>query len=348
MDLGISYDEHVAKTKVLYVAGYERSGSTVFHNVLGQIDTLWASGEVRQLWSRALMQERPCGCSIEPLRECPFWHQVLTEAFGSPDNTEAERWYAHSQRCRNRHFPLLLLPGGPALMKRRMDGYLGTLGRLYAAIQNTGGGEVIVDSSKSPAHAWLLATVPNIDVFVIHLVRDPRGVVNSVLKRKRRGQGHYVDYSLRRTVAEWAGVNLMVEQLNTRFDIPYRRVRYEDFTQAPVPVLESMLDWLGAGDYDLPFVDERTVRMTPTHTAAGSPHRFSTGSVQLREDTAWRSNLSPSEIERTEWWAHLLMKRYRYEVGGTATAPAAGESEQDAAASASVRESEGTVATSEE
>jgi len=338
----------MVKTKVLYVAGYERSGSTIFHNVLGQIDTLWASGEVRQLWSRALMQERPCGCGIEPLRECPFWHQVLTKAFGSPSNAEAERWYTHSQRCRNRHFPLLLLPGGPALMRRRLNGYLGTLGRLYAAIQNTGGGEVLVDSSKSPAHGWLLAAVPNVDVFVIHLVRDPRGVVNSVLKRKRRGQGHYADYSLRRTVAEWAGVNLMAEQLNTRIDISYRRVRYEDFTQTPVPVLESVLDWLGMDDYDLPFMDKQTVRMTPTHTAAGSPHRFSTGPVQLREDTAWMRNMTLSEIERTEWWAHLLMKRYGYATEGAAIAQTACESEAGGTPSASAQKPAGRVARPEE
>jgi hypothetical protein len=38
---------------------------------------------------------------------------------------------------------------------------------------------VVVDSSKRPANALLLAASDDIDLFVVHLVRDPRGVANS-------------------------------------------------------------------------------------------------------------------------------------------------------------------------
>src|SRR3712207_8630396 len=44
------------------------------------------------------------------------------------------------------------------------------------------GKPVIVDSSKSPARALALGMVPGIDLYVVHLVRDGRGVATSLRK----------------------------------------------------------------------------------------------------------------------------------------------------------------------
>ena len=40
---------------------------------------------------------------------------------------------------------------------------------------------------------------------------------------------------------------------------------------------------------DLPFDDERTVRLAPNHTVSGNPSRFTTGSVRIEADDAWRT-----------------------------------------------------------
>jgi hypothetical protein len=298
-------------TQVLYVAGYERSGSTIFHNVLGQVGSLSAYGEVRQLWHRALLQNRPCGCGVEPLRDCPYWRRVFEEAFGGIENIDPKHEYVYRLRSRNRHFPLLLLPGGESAMKFRLNDYFNTVGQLYEALGKVGDGEVVVDSSKSPTHAWLLDAVPNLNVYVVHLTRDPRGVLNSILKRKRNGHG-YTTYTPRRTVVEWMMINSMVEKLESRLNMPYMRVQYEAFVRSPETVLKKVLQWMGIEFHSLPLLDDSTVHMEEMHTAGGSPHRFSTGTVQLREDEGWKTNLEPKEIELAEWWTRGFRRRYGY------------------------------------
>ncbi len=300
------------KTKVLYVAGYERSGSTIFHDVLGQVERLSACGEVRQLWHRALIQDRPCGCGVDPLRDCSHWRHVFEDAFGGIENVDPEEKYVYRLRSRNRHFPLLLLPGGRAAMRTYLTGYIDPLRRLYSALGRVGKGGVVVDSSKSPTHAWLLSAIPTIDVFVVHLTRDPRGVLNSVLKRKRDGHEEYKNYTPRRTVFEWMVVNGMAEQIESRFDVPYLQVQYETFVQTPERVVQTVLEWIGEEAGPLSFIDGCTVQKKATHTVGGSPHGFTTGAVQLREDDQWKTNLRQAEIEKVEWWAWRSMSRYGY------------------------------------
>jgi hypothetical protein len=300
-------------TKVLYIAGVERSGSTIFQNVLGQASGLFACGELRQLWHRSLLQGRPCGCEVEPLADCSFWQQVFERAFGGIENVRAKRWYSYRRRMRTRHFPLLFLPKGSALLRSRLGEYPRVLEQLYTAIREASGGSVIIDSSKSPTHAWLLGSIAQLEVFVVHLTRDPRGVVHSILKRKRQGHPGYSNRSLWRSAIEWRLVNYLSEKLRSMEGIKYERMRYEAFTQRPLKVVKQILDWVDEEDGDLSWIEGRTVSLSTTHTTGGSPHRFSTGTIHLREDTAWKDNLRSDEMKHVERWAGSLMDRYGYD-----------------------------------
>ena len=63
---------------------------------------------------------------------------------------------------------------------------------------------MIVDSSKSPALAALLTQVPGIELHVVHLVRDLRGVVSS----GRRTKACVSATSARRCILQWYWANL--------------------------------------------------------------------------------------------------------------------------------------------
>ena len=62
--------------RVLFLAGSGRSGSTLVTTALGQVDGFFAAGELRYLWQRGLVDNRPCGCG-RPFRECPVWTAIL-------------------------------------------------------------------------------------------------------------------------------------------------------------------------------------------------------------------------------------------------------------------------------
>ena len=64
------------KTKVLYILGSGRNGSTVIGDVLGSAPGLGHVGELHWIWDRGAGENRPCGCG-ERFVDCLFWQRVL-------------------------------------------------------------------------------------------------------------------------------------------------------------------------------------------------------------------------------------------------------------------------------
>ena len=73
--------------KVLYIAGWGRSGTTLLDNLLGQIEGFTSTGELHNLWQRGLIDGRDCGCGLR-LTDCPFWQEVLTAGFGGVERVD--------------------------------------------------------------------------------------------------------------------------------------------------------------------------------------------------------------------------------------------------------------------
>ena len=95
-------------TVVLYIAGTGRSGSTVLANILGEVDGVFAAGEVRYLWQRGLKEGRLCGCGL-PVRECPVWSKVLALAGELDDPARVDGIVSMLQRTgRIRNLPGVL------------------------------------------------------------------------------------------------------------------------------------------------------------------------------------------------------------------------------------------------
>ena len=61
--------------KVLYIAGWGRSGSTILTNLLGQVPGFFSGGELRYLWERNLAGGHECGCG-EAFLDCKIWSRV--------------------------------------------------------------------------------------------------------------------------------------------------------------------------------------------------------------------------------------------------------------------------------
>src|SRR5438067_3812716 len=134
--------------RVLYIAGLPHSGSTVLARVLGEVDGLFAAGEVYALSERIAYGDR-CGCG-ELLGECPFWTAVLRRAF--PDGDGLPRVRTERRWIRGR----TLVPLVFGRDRERLRAYRDDLARLYRAIASVSGARVVVDSSKSPTYAWIL------------------------------------------------------------------------------------------------------------------------------------------------------------------------------------------------
>jgi hypothetical protein len=303
------------RVKVLYVVGLGRSGSTILSNSLGQIGGYFSAGELNFIWRHNVLENRLCGCG-RPFHECPVWTRVMGEAFGGMDGVDArEMMRLQSSGTRTRHIPLMLTARGRQRLAERLEKLLITYRRLYEAIGSVTDSQVIVDSSKEPAHGYAMSMVPDLDFYVLHLVRDPRAAAYSWLKKKPQPDSeeieHMVRFSPAKSSALWDSWNASAEALWRRTPEKYLRIRYEDFVADPRENLGRILGLVGA-TAELPLAGEREVRLGVSHTVSGNPNRFETGDVELRPDHEWISSMRPRDRALVTALTLPLLRRYGY------------------------------------
>ena len=177
------------RSKILFIAGIGRSGSTLLSRMLAQIDGFQAVGELHHLWQTGaplLATEELCGCGSS-YADCPFWPAMIEAALGAVDRERLDGLAQLKRETdRVRYIPWMRSPLKPPGYARRLREYRPIVRSLYAAIETTCQPRVIVDATKDPSSLYLLSTLSELEVTVLHLVRDPRGVAYSWTKTIRR------------------------------------------------------------------------------------------------------------------------------------------------------------------
>lgn len=289
-------DTRSGKIRVVFIAGIGRSGSTLLDRVLGQIDKVTACGELYHLFNRGFADNQLCGCG-QAFRDCTFWRAVISEAFGGIESFDLEAFlqvknYVH----RPRHIPALLVP----LLRwpkyqRCLAQYLDMLSRLYPAIARVSGANVIIDSSKYPLHGFALRLVPNIDLRIVHLVRDSRAVAYSWQRKRVRTEirsrlEYQKRYSAIASAFQWNYKNILTHLLS-RGCAGKSKILYENFVRQPRLTLAEPLQAALGFEPELPFLSGQTCHLAPTHTVAGNPNRLESGRTTLRLDDEWRQGM---------------------------------------------------------
>jgi hypothetical protein len=284
-------------TRVLYIGGYGRSGTTLLLRLLGEMPGVVAVGELFDIWDRSYRQNQLCGCGVA-FHDCPFWTDVTREAFGClPADLPAERYQALSQQARGTASVVRLwLPFlRSRRYRRRLTAYARVLDRLYGAIGDVSRARFIVDSSKEPHQAWVLREAPGIELHVVHQVRDSRAVAFSWRRHKVRPEIHWraqeMDrHTVARSAIEWDIHNFLVSTRRSSL-ASYILVRYEDLVARPDIVLTTIARAIGE-TWDVgKLVGAHDLTLRPSHTASGNPSRFSVGSVSIRTDDEWIDNM---------------------------------------------------------
>jgi hypothetical protein len=305
---------------VLYIAGTGRSGSTVLASILGEVEGVFAAGEVRYLWQRGLKEHRLCGCGL-PVWECPVWSRVLAKAGYVDDPRRIDGALSMlNQTGRIRNLPGILAGRlRPGLDPARRDRYAAdraALETLYKAAADVAGSRVIVDSSKLPAYANVLAATPGIDLRVVHLVRDPRGAAHSWASKKELADGaarsHMEQIGPAKSALLWDVWNLAGGVLFGGGPDRYLRLRYEDFVADPPGSVRRILAMVGLQDATLPFVTGHEARTSANHSVAGNPDRLRHGQITLRPDDRWRTAMAPRDRRLVSALTSPLLVRYGY------------------------------------
>ncbi len=306
--------------RVVFLGGLGRSGTTLVERLLAALPGVCAVGEVVHLWQRGLVDGERCGCG-EPFGDCPFWEQVGAVAFGGWGHVDPRRVLALKQAIdRTRFVPTLagpLLPGG---LRRRLDEYVALYAGIYAAVARITGASVLIDSSKHASLAFCLRWSRDIDLRVVHVVRDARAVAYSWTKQVRRPEGgvgeqYMTRFTPARTAVHWNAQNLAFHLLGLR-GTPTRVLRYERFLADPTGALRGLAAFVGVplGEHgnELEFLHDGYAELPPAHTVSGNPMRFRTGQVLLRQDEEWRSRLPVGQRRLVTALTSPLLAGYGY------------------------------------
>ena len=301
---------HKSKIKVLYIAGFERSGSTILNRVLGQIDGFIAWGELRDIWQHGITENRYCSCKAL-FADCPAWQKIFNEAFNGIDQIDREEISRLQKATRSavlpHHFGLLK----DELFKERTSPYLNKLEKLYHAIQTTTDSKVIVDSTKASWYGYVLSLLPSIDLYIVHIVRDPRGVCYSLEQRKRQGEPECQWYNPLHASLSWNLKNYGVETLLNYPQERYLRINYESFMQTPQKIIKQILNLIDVEAVELPFTERSTVKMSIDHIVTGSPSsRSELGTVELKLDERWKKQMKFIDRSIVNLSTFNLQKKY--------------------------------------
>jgi hypothetical protein len=146
--------------KILYILSDGRSGSTLLDLLLGSHPRVQSLGEMKHFHRYAGTggNVKKCTCG-KNLLACPHWGRML-EGLD--------------------HDYSLPLNQAEDFAMRNYD--------LFLRICKVADVTWICDSSKDPGRLDLLLSSPGIDVEIIHLVRDPRAVAYSNIRKRRRVQ----------------------------------------------------------------------------------------------------------------------------------------------------------------
>jgi hypothetical protein len=318
MDWLSGYGSPQQRIKVAYIGGLGRSGSTLLDRILGQLPGFFSVGEARDLWQRGLRENRLCGCGA-PFRECPFWTDVGSAAFGGWNSLDLDEVQGLAGMVdRHAAIPFLILPAIRPHFRRRLVSYTALLSRLFGAIHEVGQTRVIIDSSKAPSTAFVMRKVPDLDLRAVHLIRDSRGVAYSWTKQVLRpdvtGPVEYMHrYAPARMGARWVIRNMQMEVLG-RLSVPRVLVRYERLVESPREQIVRVLESLGenADPGDLSFITDGVVELGLNHTVMGNPMRMQTGPLALRIDEQWKSAMPHKECRTVTVLTAPWLRRYGY------------------------------------
>ncbi len=313
------YNESVTKKPVcvIYITGSGRSGSTVLDIVIGNHKNIFGAGELINVVKSAWINNEYCSCG-EKGKTCEFWSNVRQEWENSIRSKDLEKYITLQKMFEKFGMrSLLMLIREKIHFTTQFKMYAIQTRSLFRAIHSVSGNKIIVDSSKNPIRALALSMIPGIDMHIIHLVRDGRGVTWSNKKAFKKNvkmglQRELYAKPVWRTAAFWIVVNLLSTSVR-HWISPHKSilVRYEDFVTCPSETLLKIGDLVNCDFGEVVKDIENQTGLTISHTIAGSRMRM-LGRVNLKLDEEWKTKLPL--IDKWLFWvfAGWLLNSYRY------------------------------------
>lgn len=298
---------------VVHFIGSGRSGSTLLNILLDNHPSITGVGELSFVTRHIWPEKGYCGCGRR-IDQCEIWNRVFQNWIENTDDKALKAYIKLQAKFeRYRRLPFVLWNG--ILKSSELLQYSKYTTELYRAIQDVSEVSYVADASKHPVRVRAISLNPDIDLRVIHIMRDPRGVAwsRSKLLKKVQQSGFGWDVlpnPVWKTAFEWVGVNLLSNYVAGNLENVIR-IRYEDLIIDPNKTLLRIGRLLGLDFQDVAnrFSSGKSIRIG--HIAAGNKLRMQ-DEIQLNPDESWKKDM-PVQKRALVWRiCSWLMRRYGY------------------------------------
>lgn len=282
-------DQAPATCKLVYILGAGHSGSTLLSRLLGEVPGFFNAGEAGyNLFTKEQRdaEETPCGCG-KPSGECSFWAEIIS---GVPSRVRP--YWRQVERLGWSRRMLLALRGRRQTCSE--DAVVASaMAAIYHRIATKANCMVVVDASKSATVAALLTGAPGIELYTVHLVRHPFGLVDSF---SRTGEW------LPRVMPMFECVLKACWFQNVMFELVkgraywYRTLLYEDLVRNPASTLNGLVGQILSERVEMPFLRGRVATLGFQHDLEGNGRVPRSGNVEIR----------PAEVRLRRWERHVV------------------------------------------
>lgn len=212
-----------------------------------------------------------CSCGHK-FDDCDFWQQVLS-CLCKKECIDPDKFDAHPQMSWRQIL---------SLSKKDKKNFISQYGvlndALFRCIATISGKELIVDSSKYAQRLYFLKQYGNIDLKVLHLIRNGKAVINSYIRKYRKPLA---------AIRRWAGVNSVAIPLKRMFQPnQWMVVSYEQLATEPVVTLQKICRYLDI-EYDNSMLH---FRKRTVHNLGGNRMIFAEDE-QILLDEKWKREL---------------------------------------------------------
>ncbi len=297
--------EKLEQTPIIYIMGAGRSGSSILGEAIGMLPRTLHLGEVLGIFDYCSDKSDQIVCSCGKRYEnCIFWNSLMSKSFGNNWRDIILNYRVLGKLPSTKKLLIgKFLHQSPNKNVELM--YRNNL-LLKNALHQTDS-KIIIDSSKSIPYAIMMKDSGLFNIFLVHLVRDPRAVLYSWLHRPIQIYNEEKQESILRTrsflegILEWIYSDVGAHILRI-FGYPFIEILYEDFIENPAETIQNLIE--SAREHEI-GLDESVEAMNilrekkitlHNHWSGGNPRlREKRGLISLKPDNHWIVDRNISE-----------------------------------------------------
>ncbi len=289
------------KIPYVFLTSHAYSGSTLTSFLLGSHPEIATVGMLTGPASHLDLKTYRCSCG-QLFQQDPFWQDVtrkvneyglsysLKEHMGTRIELGANSLLRRIRTASLRNNTLeefrdwLMFNMWPS-HEREMHELVRRNEIFAKAILDVSGKPIFLDTSKDPMRMRYMRLSPAIDLYVIHLIRDVRGVVTSIMSRRS-------DMNVEQATKHWLVAEHNIRRhLKTLPESRQIQVRYEDITSNTLETMNRLFTFMDAR----PLEQMDDFREVDNHILGNKMRKQ--GSSEIKTDERWRTVLSEKQLQ---------------------------------------------------